>query len=439
MRRLNLITAKWWAIAGLGAAGLVLATVLLFRSSDSQLADHLYQQAISTADEPAALGAVEQLALLEDAALPALVNLLDHPSPAVTLAARGAIGDRLARWRLLDKADASPRAARLAALLAARPQTADPIAKRVAADFATTLLIWPIDSTTIDGAQFAADCELVLRASAGAEPPTSTALIASAPTPQIEADALGGLPDDMPHGDFPEAIVGPPALPQSVVDLRQPNDLTEPSPPVDAPVVTPPAPAAFAAPEEISPLETPSLPTEPPPPAPGDAQASFVEEEEPGGKPASYNDADALPQPLPATEEPTLEPAPSATGDYAELEDRFVIADLAYVANQQAAQAELESRGYHQLQLKLAQQMVAEDPQVRIDLAETLPKVRGVNARRWLLWLTHDTDSDVRATAAAILATGDDPTIVARFRQMLKEEPSPEVRRQLENWLHLRR
>ena len=73
--------------------------------------------------------------------------------------------------------------------------------------------------------------------------------------------------------------------------------------------------------------------------------------------------------------------------------------------------------------------MIDPDPQVRLKLSRSVPRIPGIDPRVWLLWLSHDVDPSIRRETAAILATSPDPALKARLRELESEETDESVLR----------
>ena len=67
----------------------------------------------------------------------------------------------------------------------------------------------------------------------------------------------------------------------------------------------------------------------------------------------------------------------------------------------------------------------------RRELAETLPGLRSIDARRWLKLLAFDEDADVRLTAMTLLATTGDPALVRFVRERAERDADGRIRDQL--------
>ena len=95
-----------------------------------------------------------------------------------------------------------------------------------------------------------------------------------------------------------------------------------------------------------------------------------------------------------------------------------------------AAEAELERRGITGPLLDLARRAADPDPEVRRQLAESLPTLPGVDARPWLLELSYDDDPEVRTTAVTLMATSGDMELLKRVQQVSLEDPDDHTRAQ---------
>lgn len=95
-----------------------------------------------------------------------------------------------------------------------------------------------------------------------------------------------------------------------------------------------------------------------------------------------------------------------------------------------AAEAELIRRGLSGRTLQVARQLTHPNAAVRRQWAEALPGLTGIDAKDWLLLLSHDEDAQVRRTALAYLATSNDPRLLARVRELAAGDPDPQVQEQ---------
>lgn len=95
-----------------------------------------------------------------------------------------------------------------------------------------------------------------------------------------------------------------------------------------------------------------------------------------------------------------------------------------------AATAELVARGFSARQIDVGKHLLSPDAAERLQWAEALPGIRGIDARYWLLRLSHDTNIQVRRAAIGLLATDRDPEVVRRLRQLTVDETDPDLRDQ---------
>jgi HEAT repeat protein len=87
----------------------------------------------------------------------------------------------------------------------------------------------------------------------------------------------------------------------------------------------------------------------------------------------------------------------------------------------------LAERGFSELEILVAKQIVDPDPTVRLALAKALPNIGVNDPRPWLLWLSHDLDADVRRATVAILATNPDPALQDRLLELELKETNESV------------
>jgi hypothetical protein len=113
------------------------------------------------------------------------------------------------------------------------------------------------------------------------------------------------------------------------------------------------------------------------------------------------------------------------------LSDLEIIRMLADEANGQQAGQELHRRGFSPQEVWVAATAVDGDPDVREQLARTLPEMTGIDARFWLLWLSRDASAQVRSAAIRWLATSTDPRIQEQLRELAERETDEMVRQAL--------
>ncbi len=94
-----------------------------------------------------------------------------------------------------------------------------------------------------------------------------------------------------------------------------------------------------------------------------------------------------------------------------------------------AAAKELQTRGFDNEQLELAEHLSSSDQKERLQWTEALPRISNVDARAWLTWMTEDGDAEVRRTAVTMLGTSLDEATTALLREVAARDPDQSVRR----------
>jgi hypothetical protein len=124
--------------------------------------------------------------------------------------------------------------------------------------------------------------------------------------------------------------------------------------------------------------------------------------------------------------------APIAIPGVGELQKAETIAVMRWLLVDEAAtmaRITLSERGFSEIQIQIARQIVDPEPAVRAELAKTLPNIARNDPRPWLLWLSRDIDPNVRRVTAAILATSTDRDLQNRLRELELEETDEGVLR----------
>lgn len=361
---------------------------------------------------------LREIAELGDAGIEQLVKSLGSQQSHVSRGAFDVLREQLERWRMLDSRRSSAEVARLAELLAIHAAKFHSQGCAMAAELATQVLLWPVDREVIDSARLLSHCEVVLRQSAAKSSEQSSPTEVNV-TSQPVSDRSDGAakpafvfpPVAVRDGDLPAGISQRPLLPPpSLLNSLRING--------DAPESKPAATAADSAPREFtSPpvarhmfqddatLEITDSTT---PPAQSDSIRS------PSGSPRS-RDASQL------QSQPDLEVM------------RLLHTDDPVLAR--TAVDELRRRGFTDTHIALARRLTDPDPERRLTFAEMLPRYSNIDARPWLLWLTHDPAPQVRQAAISIIATSTDPQLHKRLQELSQQATDPEVLRQVQKAL----
>src|SRR5205085_9828350 len=83
------------------------------------------------------------------------------------------------------------------------------------------------------------------------------------------------------------------------------------------------------------------------------------------------------------------------------------------------------------VELALCGELLTSGAEHRRRLAETLPELATIDAKRWLKLLAYDESADVRLAALTLLATTGDPALVTFARQRATRDADERVRSQL--------
>lgn len=94
-----------------------------------------------------------------------------------------------------------------------------------------------------------------------------------------------------------------------------------------------------------------------------------------------------------------------------------------------AAIDRLRAGGYSDYEIELGRIATSRDAALRRRLAETLPRLSGVDPRTWLMWLSYDEDAEVRQTTVTWMITTGEPTLLVRVRELAASDPEEAVRK----------
>lgn len=411
--------SKWAAVLTL-AIGL---TACLYHLSGQWSAQfQRWQLADATDDELPQVA--QRLAARGADGIRALVDGLTSPRECVQREVRLALDDEVNRWMRLSNREASERIGGLASALASQAETIQASSKPFAADLATRLLLWPTDGAVVDRSRLVAECEQVLRLAhpggdASADEPwlrqRDAALAA-----QASADRWASALPVATHERLPPARLQAPVLP---------------------PLATMPlAPGSAETPREKSPRRLrPDSTTSRVNPASGvklpatrnplRAAANQAAQTENGA-----TDQTDRSQPRDESERTeSVEPA-SAVRESSELSQRKPLELFAELSSTggaaAAAEAELARRGFTHRQIEAGKHLTSTDPEERRRWAEALPGLRGIDTKQWLLILSRDESAEVRGAAVILMATSQDPQMLARVEEVARDDPEPNLRQQ---------
>ncbi len=351
---------------------------------------------------------LRQIAALGDAGIPILAEALASDREAIVTAARETLSEQFDEWATQEAHYATPKVAALAKHLALHAEQCGPAGRAAAANFATQILLWPIDDESADAGQIIANCESVLRATSDASRRhwaladrndlTDSSVVAPASTRNLQ------LPREI---EDVQSLRPPHLSAKSGLELSgNSNNGT-----------------SFSIADDPEPFDPPSAQ-----PLSIDSARSLAERNSVAHK---------------LTDELVAVPSADAIAptQWTQLSHLEVMRWLRSkdAATARAASAELQRRGFESNHLELAMRLTDPDAKARREFAELLPRISGVDARPWLWWLTEDDDPTVRSTAISILATSGDAEVLSRIRQLLREETDAGVLRQAERILDIQR
>jgi hypothetical protein len=350
---------------------------------------------------------------LGDAGIGVLVELVGSPKASVSRPARKFLSDQTDIWLRLPKAEAQVHIATLAKALARHVESFGPSGRDYAEGLVKRMLIAKSGGVPLLSGSALPDCELVLQIIAedhrrkwaertarwdpdrGLPPVNENDPVETAP-PVATARAPRG--SDSAGSSNADVTMRPLAEANKAESIRLPS----------------PKPAQDNAPDLLD-LDTDSmreLPGMPTVRTPTKVRATRLEQ----------------PQ--------AMQPVSVARGRQGITEEARISAWMQQLhdADPQIvhhAETHLTEVGFTKLHLELARQLTSQDPMVREQLAEALPRVPGIDAKTWLVWLSRDQRAEVRAAALSVMATINDPVLLKRIEEMARLDPDDRVRQQL--------
>ncbi len=340
--------------------------------------------------------------------------------------------DRLTTLTTTSAGDVATSIDRLAHLLASNAPQFRGEALAQAAELADRIIALP-SKENAPGITRIRDCHRVLAAHTQSRIGSrnrSVANLAGSPAANDTVDAgasmqpAGFAPSSATIEAVPLAGGGLPIVRAHDVPLRLPADLIAAARPIRPATGEPHNPPMAAASQAGEPdLATATVV------APRVIESKAVEASGPGLRVRQAQHSDYVAgKEWPASAAQRREPAMTPPEDLRrllELDQRIRSNDAAIAA---AAQREAEQLHVDRRQLALARGAIDPDPQVRKEVAEALPLVGSVDARGWLLWLSHDSDAAVRRAAISLLATAGDRALKKRVRDAAMSDPDLQVR-----------
>lgn len=394
-----------------------------------------YLQNLAAAPDAEVELPLSHLAELGDAGVAALVEQLTSDRAAIRQSAGRVLLEEVDRWELLGDEAVGTRLGALARALSQFAPRMDRENRRVAADLAMRLLLWPRAEQN-GTCPWLADCEAVLATAAERPRTADRGLAASASSIGMAASAssANGAPAgiaDLGTSLADKVRLPGGGLPIDMLPMPEPGGFVEPRIAHSAPpVVDPHEPRRLQLPRDARSLDGQDNDD--------DADESSNDEiasigaNHPGRLQTASRNSHLNSVGLQAPKQSLGDPKADDADAWQRLEPRDVMRRL-HGSDPQivlAARVELERRGISGRQLELARQATDPDPKVRRALAESLPSLPGVDAKHWLVQLSYDDDPQVRATAVTLMATSGDLELVGRLEQISRDDPDDYVRAQ---------
>ncbi len=400
-------------LASLATAGLI--AWLSQRISDFGPPTGRASRTVSIAD----LRHLQQLAEQQEQGLVGLAQALASKQDTIFGTAQRILLDQLTAWEQLPKDDATRKMGLLAAALSTHVSDYDGRGCAAAAELALRMLSWRVQTHASDCSQMVADCDHVLRtASPRARRPPSPRDVA-----YHQPQRIGVAPETQFAQDIVAATSGP-NVSNFGFQLNLPGGGLPPET-GQPPTEEDPTPGLLHPSPHAQPLPSDSV---------------HLGNRSQSGRQSMLQDLGRIVSSDNRSSKPLRQPDAIITRTSAELPDdgddngdtvRLMrdLHDSDLQAARQAA-ATLTRRGFGPTQLELAKQMTSPDPAVRQQVAEILPRMPGIDAEIWLIWLSRDEDAQVRLAAMTVMATTGDPAILKRVAQMARDDTDPRIREQ---------
>ena len=300
----------------------------------------------------------------------------------------------------------------LAASLAQHVDQYDEEKRRFAADIAGRILLSPSEGVDADRSALAFDCQAVLKAAAPQAPAATeaVALVQEAVTSgQIAASSAASATPTTITWPAQAPTRSPSVMPEAgaLVERAVPSTETEPQPAAPPGAAAEPPAMAKVSPDPlgVSGSSERQLAAEPLLEAETERSAPRFQPEEPDrqsreGPLATVAELAPAPAFQPAPANPLLDLARQLHGPGAEAE---------------AAREQLSRQGLTSVEIELAFRATHPDMAVRLQLISELPLLNAIDAKPWLLLLSHDEAADVRLAATTLMATTGDPQMLAQW------------------------
>jgi hypothetical protein len=380
-----------------------------------------WRHQLAAAPDDGVENVVHEIAELDAAGIPVLVEALGSERECVAQAAKQELFARMEHWRTLSADEYAARLTGLAEELAGQVDNFDPAGQRDAADVAGRMLLRPIKGGGTEAQKLLAASEKVLRAGLNAKGESKRIKAADFARPELLAmdDISNAL--ELPWSESSESAG------ETIADSTPVNDGGS-----AGKSISPPA----GSDDDESPAAD-SLANQPwMLGRRGKTQkwASRIPDGDETGSETGRNVALDGQSAGSGRVRPASHDAAGIDGRLSALLAAEDAVELIKELNAEddagggAAEAELIRRGFTEAQIGLARMLFDPNPEVRKRLVQELPGLQGVDAVPWLMELCRDSEAEVRLAAITFLATSSDPAVLDEIEQIAGRDSDSGVR-----------
>jgi hypothetical protein len=417
-----MIRAKPAIIIFLTTAGLALSFFAYSGIHARIVSSYWHQQLDATPDDEVEI-VIRQIAELDTAGIPILVEFLDAKRECAALAAKQELFVQLERWRTLPVNEYTLHLTALAEALAGQVEHFSPAAQIDAGDLASRILLRLSRSSGAERNKLLAVSEKVLRAGLNArgesgrikaaefaQPallPTYDSIISS----ELPLAGPAELTEQSAAGLMPLSEDGMAGKPISSAAKSDEDELQSADSLANQPRLLGRQPLSRQQESRIPDSDQTSAKA-------GQNAARDKQSADSGSVRSMSHDAGK-----------TIDRRLSVSfggEDNVELIKELNCEDDARAA---AIETELLHRGFTRVQLDLARKLFDTDPAVRKRLVQELPDLHDVDTVPWLLQLCRDTDAEVRLGAITLLATSSDPAVLDEVEKIVQRDSDSGIQR----------
>jgi hypothetical protein len=416
MNKKGLLAVVVVAVIGAGAAFFAIDAIR------ARTTAAYWRHQLAAAPDDGVENVVHEIAELDAAGIPILVEALGSERECVAQAAKQELFELMEQWRTLSAAEYDLRLSALAEELAGQVDHFCPEGQRDAADVAGRMLLRPIKGGGTESHKWLAASEKVLRAALNAKGESKRIKAADfAPLALLAADSIGNALE-LPGAEPSESAW------QTIGDSMPGTDGGSAGKSGSQPGVSDDdeSPAADSLANQPWTLGRQGK---------SQNRASRIPD---SGEMDSQSGRNAALDGQSADSGRVRQASHDAAGVDGRLSALLAAKDAVQLireltsaddSSDDAAEAELIRRGFTKMQLDLARRLFDPNPEVRKRLVQELPGLQGVDAVPWLMELCRDAETEVRLAAIAFLATSSDPAVLDEVERMAGRDSDSGIRR----------